>query len=286
MDYKFNAIFESNNNRLEMNKNTDMRIIDIEGIEASSYTINTISSEQDGAIVTSEKVEPREITITGDIKKNENETANREKLIRFFNPKTTGELYITRNDKERKIQYRVSSFDFTTNKLYEYIDFTIVLESTEEPYFEDSKNRGNNLALISPQFAFPLVIRDTPKGKIMGYRVFKQYMPLINDGDKETGIEIVITAKRGAMKNIKLTLNDDKYVKVNQVLNQWDVLIINTNPRKKRVTLNGANIINKIDRTSTFFSLRIGKNILKYECEDGATNVDIEVKFYRKFLGV
>lgn len=286
MDYKFNAIFESNNNRLEMNKNTDMRIIDIEGIEASSYTINTISSEQDGAIVTSEKVEPREITITGDIKKNENETANREKLIRFFNPKTTGELYITRNDKERKIQYRVSSFDFTTNKLYEYIDFTIVLESTEEPYFEDSKNKGNNLALISPQFAFPLVIRDTPKGKIMGYRVFKQYMPLINDGDKETGIEIVITAKRGAMKNIKLTLNDDKYVKVNQVLNQWDVLIINTNPRKKRVTLNGANIINKIDRTSTFFSLRKGKNILKYECEDGATNVDIEVKFYRKFLGV
>ena len=286
MDYKFDVVFESNNNRLEMNKNTDMRIIDIEGIESSSYSINTIDSDQDGAIVTSEKVEPREITITGDIKKNENETANREKLIRFFNPKTTGELYITRNDKERKIQYRVSSFDFTTNKLYEYIDFTIVLESTEDPYFEDSKNKGNNLALISPQFAFPLVIRDTPKGKIMGYRVFKQYMPLINDGDKETGIEIVITAKRGAMKNIKLTLNDDKYVKVNQVLNQWDVLIINTNPRKKRVTLNGANIINKIDRTSTFFSLRIGKNILKYECEDGATNVDIEVKFYRKFLGV
>ena len=240
MDYKFNAIFESENNKIEMNKDSEIKIKDIEGIEASSYTINTISSNQDG----------------------------------------------TRNDKERKIQYRVSSFDFTTNKLYEDIDFTIVLESTEDPYFEDAKNKGNNLALISPQFAFPLVIRDTPKGKIMGYRVFKQYMPLINDGDKETGIEIVITAKRGAMKNIKLTLNDDKYVKVNQVLNQWDVLIINTNPRKKRVTLNGANIINKIDRTSTFFSLRIGKNILKYECEDGVTNVDIEVKFYRKFLGV
>ena len=120
----------------------------------------------------------------------------------------------------------------------------------------------------------------------MGYRVFKQYMPLVNDGDKETGIEIVITAKRGAMKNIKLTLNDDKHIKVNQTLNQWDVLIINTNPRKKSVTLNGVNIINKIDRNSTFFSLRIGKNILKYECEDGATNIDIDVQFYRKFLGV
>ena len=285
MDYKFNAIFESNNKILKMNKNTGVRIIDIEGIEASSYTINTISSEQDGAIVTSEKVEPREITITGDIEKNENETKNREKLIRFFNPKSTGIFYITRNDKERKIQYRVSSFNFETNKMYEYIQFTISLESTEDPYFEDAKNKGNNLALISPQFTFPFVSMTNRK-KVMGYRVYKQYMPLINDGDKETGLEIIITAKRGQMKNIKFTLNNSDYIKVNQTLNQWDVLVINTNPRKKSVTLNGTNIINKIDRNSTFFSLKIGKNILKYECEDGATNVDIDVQFYRKFLGV
>ena len=285
MDYKFNAIFKSNNDEIEMNKNTDIKIIDIEGIEASSYTINTISSEQDGAIVTSTKIEPREITITGDIEKNKNETANRDKLIRFFNPKVTGELYITRNNVERKIQYRVSSLDFATNKLFEYIQFTLVLESTEDPYFEDANNRGNNLTLISPQFTFPLVIMQERK-KIMGYKVYKPYMPLVNDGDKETGLEIIITASRGQMKNIKLTLNDNEYMQVNVTLNQWDVLTINTNPRKKSVTLNGTNIINKIDRNSTFFSIGIGKSILKYECDDGATNIDINVKFYRKFLGV
>lgn len=285
MDYKFNAIFKSNNNEIEMNKNTNIKIIDIEGIEASSYTINTISSEQDGAIVTSTKIEPREITITGDIEKNKNETANRDKLIRFFNPKVTGELYITRNNIERKIQYRVSSLDFETNKLYEYIQFTLVLESTEDPYFEDANNRGSKLTLISPQFTFPLVIMQDRK-KIMGYKVYKPYMPLVNDGDKETGLEIVITASRGQMKNIKLTLNDNEYMQVNITLNQWDVLTINTNPRKKSVTLNGINIINKIDRNSTFFSIGIGKSILKYECDDGATNIDINVKFYRKFLGV
>ena len=285
MDYKFNAIFKSNNNEIEMNKNTDIKIIDIEGIEASSYTINTISSEQDGAIVTSTKIEPREITITGDIEKNKNETANRDKLIRFFNPRAIGEFYINRNNIERKIQYRVSSLDFATNKLYEYIQFTLVLESTEDPYFEDANNRGNNLTLISPQFTFPLVIMQDRK-KIMGYKVYKPYMPLVNDGDKETGLEIVITASRGQMKNIKLTLNDNEYMQVNVTLNQWDVLTINTNPRKKSVTLNGTNIINKIDRNSTFFSIGIGKSILKYECDDGATNIDINVKFYRKFLGV
>ncbi len=283
MDYKQNLIFKSNNKVLKMNSNEDIKILDIKGIEASSYTINTANSEQDGSTVTSVKVEPREMIITGDIEKNQRELQRREDLIRFFNPQKDGEMFITRNNIERKIQYRVSSLDFRTNKMSNYIEFTLELESTEDPYFSDAKNRGNYLTLISPQFTFPLVINPT---KIMGYRTFKPVMPLVNDGDKETGIEIIVTAKRGKMDNIKLTLNNKEYIQVNKTLNQWDILKINTNPRKKSVTLNGENIINRIDRNSTFFSLRIGKNILKYECDNGSTNIDIDVQFYRKYLGV
>jgi len=283
MDYKHNLIFKSDKKQLIMNSDEEIHVIDIAGIEATSYTINTSNSEQDGATVTSVKVEPREITITGDIEKNANELKNRDYLIRFFDPKKEGEMYITRNNVKRKIKYRVSSLDFATNKMYDYIDFTLVLESTEEPYFSDAKNRGNYLTLISPQFTFPLAICPT---KIMGYKTFKPVMPLVNDGDKETGIEIIVTAKRGKMDNIKLILNNNEYIQVNQTLEQWDILKINTNPRKKTVTLNGENIINKIDRNSTFFSLRIGKNILKYECDNGSSNIDIDVQFYRKYLGI
>jgi len=283
MDYKHNLVFKSNKKELTMNSKVDIHLIDIQGIEASSYTINTANSEQDGATPTSVKVEPREITITGDVEKNDRESENRDYLIRFFNPKQEGEMFITRNNIERKISYKVSSFDFVTNKMYSYIDFTLVLECVEEPYFSDAKNRGNYLTLISPQFTFPLVINPT---KIMGYKMFKPVMPLVNDGDKQTGIEIIVTAKRGKTDNIKLILNNREYIKVNTTLNQWDVLKINTNPRKKSVTLNGVNIINKIDRGSTFFNLKIGKNILKYECDDGSTNVDINVLFYRKYLGI
>lgn len=283
MDYKHNLVFKSNKKELTMNSQIDIHVIDIIGIEATTYTINKASSEQDGTTVTSVKVEPREITITGDIEQNEKELINRENLIRFFNPKKDGEMYITRNNVKRKIQYNVSSLDFATNKMYDRIQFTLVLESVEEPYFLDTKNRGNYLTLISPQFTFPLAI--CPK-KVMGYRTFKPVMPLVNDGDKETGIEIIVTAKRGKMDNIKLILNNKEYIQVNETLNQWDVLKINTNPRKKSVTLNGVNIINKIDRNSTFFNLKIGKNILKYECDNGSTNIDIDVLFYRKYLGV
>lgn len=283
MDYKHNLIFKSNKKELTMNSKTDIHVIDISGIEASSYTINTTSSEQDGATPTSTKVEPREITIIGDIEKNEKESENRDYLLRFFNPKQEGEMFITRNNIERKISYKVSSFGFATNKMYEYADFTLVLDCIEEPYFLDAKNRGNYLTLISPQFAFPLAICPN---KIMGYKTFKPVMPLVNDGDEETGIEIIAIAKRGKVDNLKFILNNKEHIKVNETLNQWDELRINTNPRKKSVTLNGVNIINKIDRNSTFFNLRIGKNILKYECDNGSTNVDINVQFYRKYLGI
>lgn len=283
MDYKQDILFKSNKKTLQMNSNLDIKVIDIQGIEASSYTINTTPSEQDGVSVTSVKVEPREIVITGDIEKNKNELKNRDYLIRFFDPKQDGEMFITRNNVDRKIQYKVSSLNFSTNKMYERIQFTLSLESTEEPYFSDAKNKGNYLTLISPQFTFPLVI--CPK-KVMGYKTFKPVMPLVNDGDKETGIEIIATAKRGKVDNLKFILNNNQYIKVNATLNQWDELKINTNARKKSVTLNGINIINKIDRNSTFFTLKIGKNILKYECDNGSTNIDINVLFYRKYLGV
>jgi len=284
MAYRYEVTFVRNDKKiLDMNEKTDIKIIDMQGIEASSYTINTTASEQDGAEVTSVKIEPREISITGDIEKNIKEDENRDFLLRFFNPKQKGIMYITRNNISRKIQYQVSSLDFPTNKLYEYIDFTLVLECIEEPYFSDAKNSGNYLTLISPQFTFPLAISPT---KSMGYKTYKPVMPLVNDGDKETGIEIIVTAKRGKMNNIKFTLNNNEYMKINITLEQWDELIINTNPRKKSITLNGVNIINKIDRNSSFFSLKIGKNILKYECDDGSTNIDIDVQFYRKYLGV
>ena len=106
MNYKHNLLFKCNNKTLEMNSKKSIRVIDILGIEASSYSINTADSEQDGANVTSVKVEPREITITGDIQKDENELMVRDNLIRFFNPKAVGEMFITRNNISRKIQYR------------------------------------------------------------------------------------------------------------------------------------------------------------------------------------
>lgn len=286
MDYKQILIFKSDNKELKISKDSEFKNIDIKGIESSSNTINKSSSEQDGANVISKKIDPREITITGDIKKNENELINRDKLIRFFNPKKAGEMYITRNDISRKITYDSAHVEFKTNKMYSYIEFTIELECVENPYFLDAKSISGSLTAITPQFTFPLVIMKGNKGKIMGYKTFKPVMPIINNGDEEIGIEITAIAKRGKVENIKFILNNDKYIKVNITLEQGDILKINTRPKNKSILLNGKSIMHKIDRNSDFFSLKLGKNILTYECDNGSSNIDIETIAYGKFLGI
>lgn len=285
MVYNQILVFKSDNKELIMDKNSEFKNIDIQGIEASNYTINTSSSQYDGADIDSKKVEPREITITGDIKKNENELINRDFLIRFFNPKVSGVMYITRNHIKRKIEYEVEDVEFPTNKMSHYIQFTIILNCVKNPYFSDQKTVGGRLTAISPQFTFPLVILKN-RPKIMGYKTYDPIMPIINDGDKEIGMEIIAVAKRGKVDNLKIILNNKEYIKVNVSLAQGDELRINTNPKKKSVLLNNKNIINKIDRNSTFFYLKKGKNILSYECDNGETNIEIQIETFREFLGV
>jgi hypothetical protein len=284
MGCKLEVQFNCNNKTLEMNKSSDFRITSITGLEGSSYTINKSNSNQDGMVVTGKKIEPREIIISGDIKKDENETINREELISFFNPKYTGELTINRNDFNRKIEYEVTSLNFKTSNLYGYIVFDLTLECNN-PLFSSIDNYGKNIALITPQFAFPFVI-PSGKGAIMGYKTYKNEAVLNNDGDFETGLEMTIIATRGEVTNPKLELSNGNFMEIITSMKKGDILKINTNNRRKSVMLNGENIINKINRRSTFFSLPVGTTTIKYSSEEGYTNMDVNIYFNKKYIGV
>lgn len=282
--YILELVFTSQNRGITMNDETsEFNVISIEGLEASEYTIKSVESNQDGMIVTSKKIEPREIRIVGDIEKNDNEDFNRRLLISFFNPKfDDGLLKVNRNNNKKKISYEVSSFKFTNTNMYEPTEFEIILECSN-PYFDSIDNYGKNIAKVTKQFAFPLVILEG-KGKIMGYKTYNNNVQLLNDGDCETGCEIRIRALSD-VSNPKILLND-KFIQVNTKMEFGNELVINTNERKKSITLNGENAIQKINRKSTFFSLDVGDNVMKYESDEGYQDMEIYVYFYKKYLGV
>lgn len=250
-------------------------------MKPASIALTQLTATKTGAIVTYRKIEPREIVITGDVKKNSNEDINRQTLISFFNPKPDGELKIRRNNNEKKISYAVSSFRFTNKKMNEWLQFELVLICSN-PYFESIDNFGKNIASITKQFAFPLVI--CPK-KIMGYKTFNNNVLLLNDGDCETGCEIHIKAVEGAVSNPKISLNE-QFISVNVDMTIGDELVINTNLRQKSIMLNGQNVIQKIDRKSSFFNLNVGDNVMKYDSDEGYQQMEVNVYFNKKYLGV
>lgn len=278
---KMELKFVSNNNELYMNKKSEFNLIKISGIESSDFTYTTLNTNQDGTVITNMKVQAREIVLEGDISKRD-EDISRQKLISFFNPKHEGIMYLTRNEISRKIGYVVESLKFKTSNLFEYIQFSITLKCPQ-PFFESVDDFGKDIAQITKQFAFPLgIVQET--GKIMGYKTLSNIVNLLNDGDIETGVEIFIKAT-DTVKNPIINLND-QFIKTNITLNQNDVLSINTNQRKKSIKLNGANVMNKINRDSTFFALNVGNNTMSYNADEGYEKLEITVFFTKKYLGV
>jgi hypothetical protein len=67
---------------------------------------------------------------------------------------------------------------------------------------------------------------------------------------------------------------------------EGDVLTIDTNERNQIITLNGVNCYQKIDRRSTPFLLAVGDNYLEYDADENYTNLDVNLYYTPKYLGV
>lgn len=65
-----------------------------------------------------------------------------------------------------------------------------------------------------------------------------------------------------------------------------DVLLIDTNPRHQVIELNGLNYYHHIDRKSDPFELQVGDNYLEYDADENYTNLDVNLYYRPKYLGV
>ncbi|HEX3075966.1 MAG TPA: phage tail family protein, partial [Lachnospiraceae bacterium] len=114
-----------------------------------------------------------------------------------------------------------------------------------------------------------------------------------NKGDVETGMRIVFRAK-GALTNPSLfNVETREFIKINKAMTAGEVITIDTNYGKKGITLrkNGveSNILNYIDIAgggNTFLQLAVGDNLLRYNADTGADNLEVDIYFDNRYLGV
>ena len=172
-----------------------------------------------------------------------------------------------------------------------------------DPYMLNIDNFGKNMAHYTPQFHFPWHclakraerISQFPEkakglmlgGMITGYRTLHKEVVLTNDGDVPTGIQIQFVAKRGSTKNPKITnVKTGQFIRVYCDMEFGDVLLVDTNPRHQVIELNGMNYYHHIDRRSEPFELEVGDNHLEYDADENYTNLDVNLYYRPKYLGV
>ena len=113
-----------------------------------------------------------------------------------------------------------------------------------------------------------------------------------NDGDVETGIRIEFKA-RGTVTNPSLfNVETREYIKINKTMVDGEVIMVNTNYGKKKIEsiLNGVttNILNLIDlgMGDSFLQLDVGDNLLRYDADINMNNLEINIYFNPKYVGV
>lgn len=292
---------ECNGSSLVAGKGKEFSINEITGIESSDIEISMSDNALvDGSTVDGKRIKSRPIHIVMTLMDDKNNPVNRQRIIKFFNPKYTGKLIIDNMGTERNIQYELEGWTFKKQTNLNTRLQVLVDLICPNPYFKNMDNFGKNMANITALFAFPWrsTIRkeyETPDpykgftlgGWTTGYRTLKKAVELANDGDVPTGVQIQFIAARGPATNPKIELvGSGKFIRVMVDMEKGDVLLIDTDQRNQIIELNGVNCYQKIDRRSENFQLEVGDNYLEYDADENYTNLDVNLYYTPVYLGV
>lgn len=265
--------------KIHMGTDSDFKITGYSGFESSDYEISyKLNAQVDNAAVTSRKVLPREITIEAECR-----DILKDRVMSFFNPKSTGKLVVKLNGNKRWINYEVKSLKIKQGTLYHPIAFIVTLFCAQ-PFFLDMSDFGKDIAASVELFAFPFVWQ-VGRDFVTGYRQFSTNFLVVNGGDVDTGMKFEFYAKDEVI-NPKMFMQDGSFIRVLVTMKKGDKLEINTNPGNKAIYLNGTNITNKMDRQSNFIGLKVGENVLTYTADQGYLSLVVRLFYRPMYLGV
>ena len=302
-------VLECNGQELAMGLGEPIDITAFTGLESSELEISTSQNALiDGETVDGKKIKARPIHIEARFRSNANNPENRQKIIKFFNPKYTGKALITMMGVSRNIEYELEGWTFVQQtNMDENLKILVDLKCPD-PYMLNVDNFGQNMANVTRLFAFPWRVSGTDQvaaydaldasnshylrgsalqGQTMGYKTFRNDVLLLNDGDIPAGVQIRFKAARGSVTNPKITnAMTGEYMRVVVAMAQGDELVIDTDEHHQVIELNGVNIYHKIDRRSVPFQLVVGDNYLVYDADSNYTNMDVYLYYRPKYLGV
>lgn len=253
---------------------------------------NSKNMNQDGANYLGNTLDIRDIPIEVTIVSNSNQEGinNRNKLNKIFNPKL-GEGWLVYTDDAKEVQVKCIS-----NKLPYYapdndnfVQDCLISLTANDPYWKELQEIRTDIALWLGDFEFPLEL--TADGIELGHRAPSLIVNVLNDGDVECGMRIVFKALATLTNPSLFNVNTREYIKINKAMVAGETITITTDFGNKKIidNLNGieTNAVNSItDPNITFLQLAVGDNLFRYDADTGIDNLECEIYFIPKYLGV
>lgn len=256
----------------------------IEGLGAVNTNIQTQKSpNQDGESYLGNTLSARSLSIEVMIitETKDEMIQSRSNALKVFNPKLgPGTLVYTNGNKER----RISAISEMAPVFPDAGDFKDSMQPgliqlyCPSPFWLDPAETSEEIVTWIGGIKFPLVLptKFATKGP--------KKINIINQGDSETPVRIEFFGPATNPKIINHTTGE--HIQVNRTLSPDDVLVITTDFGRKRVEINGQNVFNWIDLSSTFWQLQPGDNIVEYTSDDEVEPAAVKISYYNRYVGV
>lgn len=257
----------------------------IEGLSPPAGTISTSGyAGMDGSYLNNAFIEKRNVVISFEMR-GINIESKRHQLYKVVKPSR----YI-------KIYYKTAGIDVFAEGYVEscevqnFEQFTTGQISILCPdiYWYSTVSQMAYYSHVTGGFTFPFPTEENPEPFTLGQYNTNNIMEITNDGD-ETGFMLEIEATDNVRSPTLYNADTDEYLQITGDLQAGDIITVTTKTGNKTVTLDRdgvrTNIINRLISSSTWLTLREGKNRF-YIRGTGLNNLKVKIIHTNAFLGV
>jgi hypothetical protein len=269
---------------LELTHSPDYTVTEIEGLSPPKASINTsVVASFDGSRYNSSRMGERNIVITAVIEREIE--ANRIRLYRYFKPKKKVRLYYKNGSRDVSIDGYVEDFQISPFDKRQKAQVSIICP---EPFFQAIDEMLISFSTLSSEFYFPFAIEA--EGVPFSIIEVNPTKVMTNNGDIESGLVILLQAT-GEVKNPRIyNVDAGEFFGLRITMHGGDAIAINTNKGQKSVSLRRKgrteNIINSIQRGSSWLQIRSGENTFTCEADEHTESLICTFRYTDKFEGV
>ena len=269
-------------------------LLELKGVDAPAMEVFTEKNAVgDGDTVTGSRVAARDITIRAKSRGGIKNAILRARAVVFFDPQYTYDVDISYDGVTRTARdCRLRAVAIPSGSLYQPLDITATFLCPYGYLDGEGGMDGVDLNSITPRLGWPYVsmmkdgvpgkarsgLDDAP-GMLFGVYNYDKTVVIHNRGSAPTWVRGVFTAMGpGTVQNPKL-IHGDAFVRVLYTMNPGDVVDIDT--EKRIVRINGVNALNKIDKASSFGSMRVdpGYSVIGFDADTNPDQLSARVYF-------